>query len=335
MFGSLVDLVTRIREEGLESVFKRYYSIYEGEVVDNTDEDRLGRVSVRVPVVSDLPLQNLALPFGHVLANKNKGSFMPPEVGDQVWVMFRQGDLRFPMWMGGLHANPKGVSETPEAFFHEDGVPKVRGFVSKHGHQVLIDEIDGKEKITLKTGGGHYFILDDSAGAEAIFLIHKGGNQIQMDSKGSIKAFDGAGNTLSLDAEKSVASLVSAGGSIIALDKGVVVSESSGKTSITLNDAGAQTLSSGDAVTQAGSATLNVGSFVVDTKGAQIKAGNGKVYMGTPAAEVIDLLIQALTAALTDPAPAVCAVGPVSPLSGLMRTNFTLIQTLLLTLKTV
>lgn len=335
MFSSLIDLVTRIRQDGLEAVFGRYYSIYEGEVTDDTDDLKLGRVQVKVPVISDDPLPTLALPFGHTMANKDKGVFMPPEVGDQVWIQFRQGDIRFPMWMGGLHAAPKGASETPAAFFHEEGKPKVRGFVSKHGHQILVDEIDGKEKITVKTGGGHFFVMDDTTGSEAIFLIHKNGNQLQLDPKGSIKAFDGAGNVLSLDAEKGVASLISSAGSVLALDKKIVISDSSGKSIISVDDSKVQVLSAGDCVIQTNTCTNNVGSFVVDTKLASLKIGNGKVFLGSPAAEVIDIMIQTLNAALTDPAPAVCGVGPVSPLSGLMRAQFTILQALLLTLKTV
>lgn len=333
MFSQLTTLVNRIRDEGLESVFKRYYSVYEAEVVDNKDEKRLGRVKIRVPVIGDEPLQSLALPLGHAMANKDKGLFLPPEVGDQVWVWFRQGDVRFPMWMGGLHAAPKGESETPEAFFHEGGVPKVRGFQSKHGHQLLVDEIEGKEKITVKTGAGHYFILDDASGSEAIFLIHKNGNQIQLDSKGSIKAFDGEGNTLSLDAEKGVASLVSSAGSVLALDKKIVLADSSGKSVVSIEDSQVQVLSSGDFVVQSNTCTNNVGSYVVDTTLAQLKIGNGKIFLGTPTAEMVDLMIQALDAALNDPAPAVCGVGPVGPLSGLMKIQFTILKTLLMTIK--
>lgn len=91
----------------------RYVGLYGGVVADNGDPMQLGRVKVRVPIlhgfegnpsglvaVKDLPWALPAgLPAG--LSNDSGGIEWLPNVDDQVWVMFLDGELEKPVWMWG------------------------------------------------------------------------------------------------------------------------------------------------------------------------------------------------------------------------------------------
>ena len=75
---------------------KRYDGVWVGVVEDTTDPEGLGRMRIRVPALHgdgtvDLPWARACLPVG---------SREIPVVGTVCFVMFLQGDLRFPVYMG-------------------------------------------------------------------------------------------------------------------------------------------------------------------------------------------------------------------------------------------
>jgi hypothetical protein len=75
---------------------KKYFGIYRGLVVDNADPMRLKRLRIEVPsILAGEPL-NWASPCVPV------GKSSVPRIGAAVWVMFEEGDLSHPVWMGTL-----------------------------------------------------------------------------------------------------------------------------------------------------------------------------------------------------------------------------------------
>lgn len=101
-----------LQEEGLEQ-FDRYYGTYRGSVFNNADPDNLGRLQLYVPkVYGDEPYEEWSLPKG-IYSGSGIGSFWIPAAGDQVWVTFENGDVRFPIWEYGSWRTgdvPKGAS---------------------------------------------------------------------------------------------------------------------------------------------------------------------------------------------------------------------------------
>ena len=79
----------------------RYYGLYRGTVSSNTDPMMLGRLQVGVSGISDAISQSWANPCV-VFAASDKGLFALPPVGANVWVMFENGELDSPVWMGGF-----------------------------------------------------------------------------------------------------------------------------------------------------------------------------------------------------------------------------------------
>lgn len=71
---------------------------YRGKVVDNIDPLKLGRLTVIVPAVSDLPI-SWAMPCVPY-AGRNVGFFALPPIAANVWIEFEGGDLDYPIWTG-------------------------------------------------------------------------------------------------------------------------------------------------------------------------------------------------------------------------------------------
>jgi hypothetical protein len=132
-----------IQEQGLES-FGLYYSTYAGIVEDNQDPTDCFRLKLKVPEIYGEDVSDWALPRG-VFAGKGYGIFALPQKGDNVWVTFRNGNARFPLWEYGAIA--KG--EKPS-----DATGKSILFITEAGNRILIDEggkIDiSNDSLTLK-----------------------------------------------------------------------------------------------------------------------------------------------------------------------------------------
>lgn len=328
----LQQLIDNIRTFGMEKVFRRYYSIYRAEVVDNEDEEERGRIQVKVPSLfgENLPLPEWACPKDFRAAGTGKGEFYVPDVGDYVYVEFENGDPRFPVYSGGWHAK----EELDPDFAYIDGVPKIRGIKTRYGHSLRFDETEGEEKIILNTKAGHYIILDDTPDSEAFYLIHKSGTQIQVDAKGSLKAFVSGGGLLNLSAETGEATLVSKDGATATIEKGIKLLDSSGAHFATIDDAGILLNTSKDVIVNGNTLSASVGTVSLkDTAKSGLVIKNGQVALGSAAVELVDQVIK-ICDALTAGSPLVTTgVGPSSPLLPPASVQLTLVKTLLTTIK--
>jgi len=74
------------------------YGKFRGKVIKNEDPQKLGRLLVQVPAVSD---ENLSWALPCVpYAGKKVGFFAMPPIGANVWVEFESGDPNYPIWTG-------------------------------------------------------------------------------------------------------------------------------------------------------------------------------------------------------------------------------------------
>lgn len=167
----LIDLIWEIKKFGLENVFNRYYSLYPAKVVDNEDPKNRWRVKLEVPdILDDKELAEWAEPMPHAgkaavdsSTNGSFGSFHPPKVGDYVWVIFRMGDIRHPIYFGGWWAS----DETPE-FLSDDRKNAV--FISRFGHKITVDETEDAAKINIESNKEYQIEIDETLDAEKITL---------------------------------------------------------------------------------------------------------------------------------------------------------------------
>lgn len=194
MFG--VNLETTgnnyILDEDLEEVLQElkidYTQFYRGVVVDNLDATMKGRVKVRIPQIhgvegeetftptNDIPWATCAIqPAGH-----NSGTFLPPNIGDTVFVTFEAGMQEFPIYFGGIYtirkedsSDNKGVAS--RKLFNERIAPVTT-------NDLPTEVKEGTERVIYKSLKGAVIYIDDQDGHEKIQITDQSGQSIIMES---------------------------------------------------------------------------------------------------------------------------------------------------------
>jgi uncharacterized protein involved in type VI secretion and phage assembly len=126
-----------------------------GQVSDNRDPERLGRVRLTFPWLHDEFVSDWARTV-QAGAGKGRGALIVPEVGDEVLVAFEQGSFQRPYVLGGLHNGvdtpPKGDVELIDS---SSGAIDRRAFVSRTGHALeMLETAAGAQGVKIRTGDG-------------------------------------------------------------------------------------------------------------------------------------------------------------------------------------
>jgi len=153
---------------GNNSEEERYYGVTIGIVTNNKDEDGLGRVKVKFPLLSETDESYWARVLSP-MAGKERGLYCLPEIEDEVLVAFENGMIDCPYILGGLW---NGVDKPPES--NQQGVNR-RLIKSRSGHTIVLDDTEGSEHIQIVDGSG-----DNS------ITITMKDNSISIEAKGDI-----------------------------------------------------------------------------------------------------------------------------------------------------
>ncbi|MGH3889097.1 MAG: VgrG-related protein [Pseudonocardiaceae bacterium] len=126
-----------------------------GQVSDNRDPNKLGRVRLTFPWLHDEFVSDWARTV-QAGAGKDRGALIVPEVGDEVLVAFEQGSFQRPYVLGGLHNGvdtpPKGDVELVDS---STGAIDRRAFVSRTGHALeMLETASGAQGVKIRTGDG-------------------------------------------------------------------------------------------------------------------------------------------------------------------------------------
>jgi uncharacterized protein involved in type VI secretion and phage assembly len=114
-------------------------------VTDNKDPDKLGRVKVKYPSLSDQDTSWWA-PIIMLGAGKNRGWFFIPEKDDEVLILFEHGDINRPLVIGALwNGKDKPHDKNP------GGNPR-RVIKSREGSKITFD--DDKNLLIIEDGTG-------------------------------------------------------------------------------------------------------------------------------------------------------------------------------------
>jgi uncharacterized protein involved in type VI secretion and phage assembly len=208
------------RTWGLESHFanqiqtasaegSKVYEALIGVVTDNKDPSKLGRVKIKVPILSDQDSTFWA-PVVMSGAGKNRGWFFIPEPDDEVLVVFEHGDLNRPLIIGSLW-NGK---DTPPSD-NKNGKNESRMIKSRQGNKVTLSDSDspticledgtGKGKITLDTANNK--IIIESLEGDVCFQCPTGDMKIvakSMELKATENVEVHAGTTMAIGTDQSV-----------------------------------------------------------------------------------------------------------------------------------
>lgn len=152
---------------------------YLAEVESLDDPESLSRVKVRLLSFDgvtdhDGPIwARVAAPF----AGAKRGAFLLPDVGDEVLVVFLQGDSRLPIIVGGLW---NGTSKPPGSISGGQHLQKV--ICSKNGVKITLDDTSGQEQLILETPGKQKVTLKDGPGS--ITIEDSNQNSIKLEASG-------------------------------------------------------------------------------------------------------------------------------------------------------
>ncbi|HYN39953.1 MAG TPA: phage baseplate assembly protein V [Rhodospirillales bacterium] len=158
----------------------RFYGAYTALVVDIRDPDGQGRVRVALPWSPDGDggAYEAWARLATTMAGGNRGTWLVPDVGDEVLVVFEAGDTRRPYVVGALW---NGRDAPPERM---DGAGRntAKTIRSRNGVVVSLDDSDGQERLLLQTPGGQQMTLRDGPGS--IELRDANGNSVTLDAGG-------------------------------------------------------------------------------------------------------------------------------------------------------
>jgi uncharacterized protein involved in type VI secretion and phage assembly len=121
-------------------------------VTNNQDPENLGRVKVKYPwrAIEDESYWARITTF---MAGNDMGGYFLPEVNDEVLVAFENGDIDHPIILGSLWS---GKLKPPEK--NASGKNDRRLIKSRSGHQVILDDTAGSEKIDIIDKSGRNLI---------------------------------------------------------------------------------------------------------------------------------------------------------------------------------
>lgn len=126
-----------------------------GVVTDNKDPEKLGRVKVKLPVLSEADATWWA-PLVMPGAGQKRGWYFIPEIDDEVLVMFEHGDFNSPIVIGSLWNGKDKPADQ-----NDNGNPR-RVIKSRAGSRIVFD--DEKNCIIIEDGGGVGCITIDANG---------------------------------------------------------------------------------------------------------------------------------------------------------------------------
>jgi uncharacterized protein involved in type VI secretion and phage assembly len=140
----------------------RIYGVVVGIVTANKDPDGLGRVKVKFPWLAN-DAESAWARIATLMAGNNRGTFLLPEIDDEVLVAFEHGDLRYPYIVGALW---NGKDKPPAT--NADGENNRRLIKSRSGMTLLLDDTAGSEKIEVADKDGQHRLVIDMANKKII-----------------------------------------------------------------------------------------------------------------------------------------------------------------------
>jgi uncharacterized protein involved in type VI secretion and phage assembly len=151
-----------------EEAMASLQGVYTASVLDNRDREGLARVLVRVPGVTET---GTWARLATMMAGRDRGTLFIPEVGDEVLVVFEQGDLRAPFIIGSLW---NGKDKPPA------GDVSTKLIRSRSGVTLRID--DNATSLVIETTAGQRITLQDNPGS--IRVDDSNGNSVTLAAAG-------------------------------------------------------------------------------------------------------------------------------------------------------
>jgi phage protein D/phage baseplate assembly protein gpV len=147
---------TALFPSGQEPSERRMHGVVPAIVTGNKDEERRGRIQVKVPALADKAEHWARL--ATLMAGPERGTFFLPEEGDEVLVAFEHGRPESLFVVGALW---NGRDAQPDA--NTNGKNDLRFIKSRSGHLIRLDDSDGNERIEIVDSKGKNRVTLDTA----------------------------------------------------------------------------------------------------------------------------------------------------------------------------
>lgn len=172
---------------------QRVTGFVQGVVVENNNSDFKGMVKVEFTVWESGKNMCEWVKILSPYAGAAYGVYCVPEIDEVVLVGFIGGSLKRPFLLGSLY--PSSADMVNESFDDKNLLKHIK---TKSGVDILINEEDGKQTVTLTTPKGSMIVVDDEN--ESCKISDKNGkNKIELDYKGGAVSIE-AEKTLTLKA---------------------------------------------------------------------------------------------------------------------------------------
>ena len=150
---------------------RKYPYKYRGNVINNIDPMKMGRVLVTVPDV--IPLSSWAMPCAP-MAGIQAGMFCIPPIGSHVWIEFENGDADYPIVVGGFWANPGEVPALSQ--LTPPGLTSMQMTTQLQNQMLLSDTPGPTGGFMLLTNTGAGILVNDTG----VFIMNGRGAMISM-----------------------------------------------------------------------------------------------------------------------------------------------------------
>lgn len=167
------------REDDEGAAATSLYGVYSSVVTNIEDPEKLGQVEVQLP--RSRGIRAGATSWARVatlMAGNNRGTWFIPEVGDEVLIAFQAGDPRQPYVVGSLWNG----DDRPPRSMDAAGDNNLRVLRTRSGLELIFDDTEGSERITLETPTGQKLVLRDDA--PQVEISDASGNQITLEPSG-------------------------------------------------------------------------------------------------------------------------------------------------------
>ena len=205
-----------------------YSCFYRGIVVDNFDPERKGRVKVRIPQIYGVDTKtqyfvpSSSIPWAVCAispAGNDSGTFLPPNIGDTVFVTFEGGDPSHPMYFGGIYTVRREDTEG-----ETKGVSSAKVYNNKIAPVIVndlpLEVTSGTERVLYKSLKGAIIYIDDKDGNECVKITDQAGQSIIMENL-STEALRRRGNVVGKNGRSQIV-LTNSEGDSITLSQGKI-----------------------------------------------------------------------------------------------------------------
>lgn len=181
-FFNEIDEIAKRQEMKSELGDNRIFGVMMGIVTNNYNHDYPGRVCVQIHLrdqeANVLKWARIAMPY----IGKKWGTYFVPEVGDQVLVVFEDGNIEKPFVIGCVP-----TADSTFTAGRADEKNRIKSITTKNGNEITVtDESEGegeKDKIEIRTAKNMFGILLDNENHKAVLSDKEKENVISMNTQ--------------------------------------------------------------------------------------------------------------------------------------------------------